>query len=61
MIMATITERDRQVFNNLGRLNEDSQDRDMDVDVFFDLMDEMIDNYYDEIEKINGDNKREGF
>ncbi len=59
--MATITERDRQVFNNLGRLNEDSQDRDMDVDVFFDLMDEMIDNYYDEIEKINGDNKREGF
>lgn len=59
--MATITERDRQVFNNLGRLNEDSQDRDMDVDVFFDLMDEMVDNYYDEIEKINGDNKREGF
>ena len=59
--MATITERDRQVLNNLGRLNEDSQDRDMDVDVFFDLMDEMIDNYYDEIEKINGDNKREGF
>ena len=59
--MATITEIDRQVFNNLGRLNEDSQDRDMDVDVFFDLMDEMIDNYYDEIEKINGDNKREGF
>ena len=59
--MATITERDRQVFNNFGRLNEDSQDRDMDVDVFFDLMDEMIDNYYDEIEKINGDNKREGF
>ena len=59
--MATTTERDRQVFNNLGRLNEDSQDRDMDVDVFFDLMDEMIDNYYDEIEKINGDNKREGF
>lgn len=59
--MATITERDKQVFNNLGRLNEDSQDRDMDVDVFFDLMDEMIDNYYDEIEKINGDNKREGF
>ena len=49
------------MFNNLGRLNEDSQDRDMDVDVFFDLMDEMIDNYYDEIEKINGDNKREGF
>lgn len=59
--MATITERDRQVFDSLGQLNEDSQNRDLDVDVFFDLMDEMIDNYYDEIEKTNGDNKREGF
>ena len=51
-----VTEKDREIFNNLGKPNESSELRDMDADVFFDLLEEMIDKYYDEKEGINGDN-----
>ena len=55
--MATITEKDREIFNNIGNLNESSEQTYMDVDVFFDLLEEMIDKYYDERERVNDDNK----
>ena len=51
--MAEITDRDREVFNNLDELDESHEGDYMDVDVFFDLMEEMVDKYYDEKEKMN--------
>lgn len=42
-----ITEHDRWVFNNLDRLKENTDNTDMDVNTFFDLMEEMVNNHYD--------------
>lgn len=45
MSIKMITERDRRVFNNLDRLEENTVNTDMDVNTFFDLMEEMVNKY----------------
>lgn len=42
-----ITKHDRWVFNNLDRLDENTDNTDMDVNTFFDLMEEMVDKHFD--------------
>ena len=42
-----ITEHDRWVFNNLDRLDENMEGTDMDVNTFFDLMEETVDKHFD--------------
>ena len=42
-----ITEHDRWVFNNLDRFEENTNNTDMDVNTFFDLMEEMVNKHYD--------------
>ena len=37
-----ITERDRRIFDNLDRFGENEDNTDLDVNVFFDLMEEMV-------------------
>jgi len=37
-----ITERDRRIFDNLDRFSENEDNTDLDVNVFFDLMEEMV-------------------
>ena len=41
-----ITEHDRWVFDNLGKIDENEVDADMDVNTFFDLMEEMVEKHY---------------
>ena len=37
-----ITERDRLVFDNLDKFNKNEERTDLDVNTFFDLMEEMV-------------------
>ena len=46
-----ITKHDRWVFNNLNKLNEKDIDTDMDVNTFFDLMEEMVEKHFETKEK----------
>lgn len=41
-----ITKHDKWVFNNLDKLDENSHDTDMDVNTFFDLMEEMVEKHF---------------
>ena len=42
-----ITERDRWVFDNLDKFDKNEDRTDLDVNTFFDLMEEMVNNHYD--------------
>ncbi len=42
-----ITERDRWVFENLDNFEENEERTDMDVNTFFELMEEMVNKHYD--------------
>ena len=42
-----ITEPDRWVFDNLGKIDENKDNADLDVNTFFDLMEEMVEKHYD--------------
>ncbi|MBQ3751828.1 MAG: hypothetical protein II865_11075 [Bacteroidales bacterium] len=46
-----ITKHDRWIFNNLNKLNEKDIDTDMDVNTFFDLMEEMVEKHFETKEK----------
>jgi hypothetical protein len=41
-----ITERDRRVFDNLDKFDMNEERTDMDVNTFFDLMEEMVNKHY---------------
>lgn len=42
-----VTERDKWVFDDLTLSGENSDSTDMDVNVFFDLMEDMVNKHYD--------------
>ncbi len=42
-----ITERDRWVFENLDNFEENEERTDMDVNTFFELMEEMVNKHHD--------------
>lgn len=42
-----VTEHDKWVFDNLELSGENSESTDMDVNVFFDLMEDMVNRHYD--------------
>lgn len=42
-----ITERDRLVFDNLDKFIKNEERTDLDVNTFFDLMEEMVNRHYD--------------
>ena len=42
-----ITERDRWVFENIENFEENEERTDMDVNTFFELMEEMVNKHYD--------------
>ena len=46
-----ITKHTRWIFNNLDKLNEKDIDTDMDVNTFFDLMEEMVEDHFETKEK----------
>jgi hypothetical protein len=53
-----ITERDRWVFDNLDKFDENEERTDMEVNTFFELMEEMVNKHYDAKEVIkNGYHK----
>lgn len=45
-VVTMITKQDRWVFNNLDKLDENNADTDMDVNTFFDLMEEMMEKHF---------------
>ena len=47
-----ITERDRWVFNNLDKFDGNEERTDMDVNTFFDLMEDMVNKHYDAKEAV---------
>ena len=47
-----ITERDRWVFDNLDKFGKNEERTDMDVNSFFDLMEEMVNEHYDAKEEV---------
>jgi tRNA A-37 threonylcarbamoyl transferase component Bud32 len=47
-----ITERDRWVFDQLDKFDKNEESTDMDVDTFFDLMEEMVNEHYDAKEAV---------
>lgn len=57
-VVTMITKQDRWVFNNLDKLDENNPDTDMDVNTFFDLMEEMVESHFDTKKtKKNGSHK----
>lgn len=46
-IVTMITKHDKWIFNNLDKLDENNPDTDMDVNTFFDLMEEMMEKYFE--------------
>lgn len=46
-VLTMITKHDKWVFNNLDKLDENNADTDMDVNTFFDLMEEMVEKHFD--------------
>ncbi|MCR4931354.1 MAG: hypothetical protein K5918_02805 [Bacteroidales bacterium] len=51
-----ITERDRWVFDNLDKFDENEERTDMDVNTFFELMEEMVNRHYDAKEVVKNSN-----
>ena len=47
-----ITERDRWVFDNIEKFDGNEECTDMDVNTFFDLMEEMVNKHYDAKEAV---------
>jgi len=47
-----ITERDRWVFDNLDEFDGNEECTDLDVNTFFDLMEEMVNKHYDAKEAV---------
>lgn len=46
-VIKMITERDRWVFDNLDMFDGNEERTDMDVNTFFDLMEDMVNKHYD--------------
>ena len=46
-VVTMITKHDKWVFDNLDKLDEKIPDTDMDVNTFFDLMEEMVEKHFD--------------
>lgn len=42
-----VTEREKLIFDNLDCLGENSENTDLDVNAFFDLMEDMVNKHYD--------------